>query len=408
MSIFSRAYNRLMKRDLSTDLLTWMGLPYGFGSTSLSKMQAMQLSAVYRCVDVLGDALATPTIELQQRKGGEGWISNPDDPLHHLWNLEPNPTMSAYTMRKLANSKVYLEGNAYIRIYRDYMGYPIQLRLVLDQVKIVQDDTGILYYFIQSDPIQIVEQSDIIHLKNYSYDGLIGVSTLTHASNTLTTYDASERHAKGWFYGGGTGAAIVKVAGRLNKKQAMELKEDFIQAMSPADGSPNSVVVLDANKEVQQFPAIPPRDAQLLETREFEMTDICRFFGVDPTKIFHTKDSKYNTVESMQLAFLTDTISPRFNQHETEFNRKLFLPSLRSTLRVRYDAEDLLRTDLDSKANYRMKMFQVGGYTVDDNRQATNKPKFNTPESSTAWVQVNMQPLNNLKDNGTGTKKFDE
>lgn len=403
MSLVKRMYSAFTKRDLTTDLLIFMGLPHGFGATSLSKLQAMQLSAVYRCVDILSDALASIPREVQHRVGVKGWTPNLDDPLHWLLNLEPNPTMSAHVMWKLTMTKILLEGNAYIQIIRDFMGNPVRLILILDFVKILKDDTGILYYVIQSANPVILEQSDVIHLKNFSYDGLIGVSTLTHASNTLTTYDASEKHARGYFYGGGTGSMVVQVDGRLEEINAKEIKEQFMAAQDPVEGNPNSVVVLGRGMKAEQFPAIPPRDAQMLESRQFQVVDICRFFGVDPVKVYETKDSKYNTVESMQLAFLTDTISPHMNSQENELNRKLFLPSQRSTLRCRFDEEQLLRADLDSRANYRMKQFQIGAFTVDDNREAVGKPPFETPESQTSWVQVNMQPINKLSDGNNGT-----
>lgn len=402
MSLLTRMYSAVSKRDLTQDLLLFMGLPHGFGSTSLSRMQAMQLSAVYRCVDVLSDAMATPTIEVQERVGPKGWMPDPDQPLWQLLNLEPNPSMSAHTMRKLMMSKVLLDGNAYVEIIRDAMGNPWRLQLILDYVKILRDPSGILYYVIQSSQPRILEQSDVIHLLNFTYDGLIGVSTLTHASNTLTTYDAHEKYAKGFFYGGGTGSVVVKVATRIDGMKAAEIKQQFMDAQSPTDGAPGSVVVHGSDMELQQFPSIPPRDAQMLESRQFEVVDICRFFGVDPVKVYETKDSKYNTVESMQLAYLTDTISPHMHRQETELNRKLFLPSQRSILRCRFDEEELLRADLNSRSNYRMKQFQIGAFTVDDNREAVGKPPFETELSQSAWVQVNMKAINKPQDEGNG------
>lgn len=405
MSLYSRLRNAITgTRDLTTDLLVWMGLPYGFGSTSLSKMQAMQLSAVYCCVDLLSDAMAVIPREVQTRIGQKGWTMDPDDLLNNTLNLEPNPIMSAPIMWKLAMAKVLLEGNAYIEIIRDFSGYPAYLRIILDNVRIIQDASGILYYMIQSTSPRILEQSDVIHLMNFSYDGLQGISTLTHASNSLTTYDASEKHAKGYFFGGGTGSVIINVEGRLDGGEAEKIKAQFIAAQDASDGHPNSAVVLPRGMSAQQFPAIPPRDAQFLESRQFQAVDICRFFRVDPVKIYETKDSKYNTVESMQLAFLTDTLSPLMAKQEAELNRKLFVPSLRTTRRVRFDEESLLRADLDSRANYRLKQFQVGTYTIDDNREAAGKTPFNSEMSQTAWVQVNMQPINKLENGKDGSQ----
>jgi len=109
----------------------------------------------------------------------------------------------------------------------------------------------------------------------------------------------------------------------------------------------------------------------------------------------------------MQLAWLTDTVAPYFSRIEAELNRKLFLPSQRRSLRIRYDVEDLLRADMNSLSNYRMKMFQVGGYTVNENRERVGTPKFDDPMADVPFVQVNMQPVNtkNTKLNEKGNKR---
>ena len=389
-------------RDLTQDLLIMMGLPYGFGSSSLSKMQAMQLSAVYRCVEVKSDALAYPTRQVQV-KTDRGWTSDPELPLWNLLNLEPNPTMTSDLLFKMLIIKTELEGNGYVEIIRGPKFQVERLELIRDYVKILMDDAGILYYVIQSKNPRIIEQSNIIHIKNFTYDGIIGVSTLTHANNTLTASNAVERHAVGFFAGGANMGTVIKVEGRLDEGEAKRIKAEFAAAFNTTDGSPNSAAVIPGSMDIIPI-SVSPKESQMLETRQFNIVEICRFFGVDPTKVFETKDSKYNTVESMQLAWLTDTVAPYFSRIEAELNRKLFLPSQRRSLRIRYDVEDLLRADMNSLSNYRMKMFQVGGYTVNENRERVGTPKFDDPMADVPFVQVNMQPIN-TKSNGKGSKK---
>ena len=392
-------FNRF--RDLTTDLLTFMGLPYGFGSSSLSKMAAMQLSTVYRCVEVKSNAVALPTIQVQDYING-GWVNNPDDPLWNILNLEPSPIHSKYWLMKMLMVKKELEGNGYARIYRSPSGDPIGLRLILDHVKILIDAAGILYYYVQAKKPYVLEQSDVIHIMNFSYDGLIGVSTLTHANNTLSLSDASERHARGFFEGGGNASMIIKVDGRLNSTEAAQIKADISAALeaTTGDGAPNSAVVMDSRMSAEPWPSISPRDAQILDSRRFNIPELCRFFGVSPVKAFETRDSKYNTVESMQLAFLTDTMGPELAMIENEFNRKLFGPIRRRSRRVLFEVSDLLKADLDSTSNYRRKMTEIGGFTADDNREFCGKPKFNSGMSNVPMMPVNIQPVNS-KNYGT-------
>ncbi len=389
-------------RDLTQDLLIMMGLPYGFGSASLSKMQAMQLSAVYRCVEVKSDALAYPTRQVQV-KTDRGWTSDPELPLWDLLNLEPNPTMTSDLLFKMLIIKTELEGNGYIEIIRGPAFQPERLELIRDYVKILLDDSGIIYYVVQSKNPRIIEQSNMIHIKNFSYDGIIGISTLTHANNTLNAANSVEKHALGFFSGGANMGLILKVQGLLDKPEADRIKAEFSTSFNPTDGSPNSLAIMPSGMEITPV-GVSPLDSQMLETRQFNVVEICRFFGVDPTKVFETKESKYNTVESMQLAWLTDTVAPYFSRIEAELNRKLFRPSERKSLRVRYDVEDLLRVDVASLANYRLKMFQCGGYTVNENRERVGTPKFDDPLADTPFVQVNMKPINTKLNEKGNTK----
>ena len=103
----------------------------------------------------------------------------------------------------------------------------------------------------------------------------------------------------------------------LTGKQKVDLKTSWQTAFSPTTGTPNGVAVLEGNMDFQPI-TVNPADAQLLETRQFNVIDICRFFGVSPVKAFDLSKSSYSTVEATQLAFLTDTLSPLLEKIELE------------------------------------------------------------------------------------------
>ena len=144
------------------------------------------------------------------------------------------------------------------------------------------------------------------------------------------------------------------------------------------------------------FPAyIGPVDAQLLETRQFNVIDICRFFGVSPVKAFDLTNSSYSTVEATQLAFLTDTLAPLLEKIELEFERKLYKPSERRNIEVKFDTSALLRADKTSLAEYYNKLFQIGAVTVNEIRKALDLPAIDNGDKS--FVQVGTyRHLNNV------------
>src|SRR3712207_6380754 len=179
--------------------------------------------------------------------------------------------------------------------------------------------------------------------------GVTGVQTcalpisLSYAKKTLQIASDSEGNAAGFFKGGGNLAGILKANAPLTTEKKKTLKNSWNQAFS-TNGNPNVVAILDADLSFQSI-SVNPSDAQLLESRQYNVVDICRFFGVSPVKAFDLSKSSYNTIEQMQLAFLTDTLQPLLEKFEEEFERKLYKPSERESIDVRFDTAALLRAD---------------------------------------------------------------
>ena len=365
-----------------------------------STNKAMLLSTVYRCVDVISDALAQLPLEPYYiNKDGykEKFIKHPS---YYLLNKEPNKKMSRFTFIKTLVVSVLLKGNGYAYIERDDKGDAIALHYIQpDYVTIQETKDGIKYSVVGIKGL--VESCNMIHILNFSYDGITGISTLTHARWTLGLATDSESHASGFFKGGANLAGILKVQSSLTSKQKNDLKTSWQTAFSPATGTPNGVAVLEGNMDFQPI-TVNPSDAQLLETRQFNVIDICRFFGVSPVKAFDLSKSSYSTVEATQLAFLTDTVAPLLEKFELEFERKLYKPSERNRKPGAWNKQEILRADKTSLASYYNTLFQIGAVSINEIRKILDLPSVENGDNH--FVQVNIQTIENAiktKDEGT-------
>ena len=136
---------------------------------------------------------------------------------------------------------------------------------------------------------------------------------------------------------------------------------------------------------------VNPSDAQLLETRQYSVFDICRFFGVSPQKAYDMSTQSYSSIEASQLAFLTDTLQPMLEKIELEFERKLFLPSEKFKYDVSFDTSVMLRTDKNAQAEYYTKMYNLGVLTTNDiRRQLDYEPVENGDQP---FIQSNLVPI---------------
>lgn len=392
-SIFKRITNvfKPERRNVYYGPTNMLGLPYGNLSNPISTSLAMQLSVVYRCVDVISDAIATQNWEVLNYVG-DGWDKDETGVLAHLLNYNPSPTMSRFTLMKTLISKVLLEGNGYLIINRPYdMGDPRSFELVTDTVKVFKRADGTLYYEIGvPDKIRTVDGTDMIHLLNYSYDGVIGVSTLTHAANSTSLSYASEQSAKGFFTSGANMSGILQSETKLTKEKAQDIKTSWAEAFNVSSGSPGGIAVMEGGLTFIPV-TVNPKDAQMLETRKYNVIDICRFFGVHPSKVFDDNNLTYSNIESFQLGFITDTVAPWDSKIEAEFNRKVLRPGKQVKTKLNLSIAELYRANLDTKANYVSKMFMMGGYKVNEVRKEAGNPPVKGGDK--AYIPMNMIPV---------------
>lgn len=360
-------------------------------ATNYTTEKSMLLSTVYRCVEVISDSVAQLPLE-PYRIDSQGYkIKFTSHPTYKLLNKEPNPRMTRFDFIKVMIVSTLLKGNGYAFIERDDKGNAQGLHFIpAELVTIIRPKSlkESVSYSIAG--LGAVESCNMIHIKNFSYDGIEGVSTLRHARNTLGLSTDAEAHAAGFFKGGANLAGILKSQTNLTSQQKNDLKRSWQMAFSPATGTPNGVAVLEGNLSFEPI-TVNPTDAQLLETRQFNVVDICRFFGVSPVKAFDLSKSSYSTVEATNLSFLTETLSPLLEKIEEEFERKLYKPSEKDSIDVRFDTATLLRADKQSLANYYQTLFNIGVVSPNDIRKQLDLPAMEGGDNT--FVQVNIQTL---------------
>ena len=136
----------------------------------------------------------------------------------------------------------------------------------------------------------------MIHLIKNSDNGIDGKSVIAFANRTLSIAQQTENTAKNYFDNGGSLAGVLKVQGQISEKQREQIKAAWNQTYSTGN---NGVAILPGNMDYQAI-QLNPSDAQLIETRQFNVQDIARFFGINPVMLGDNSGSSYNTIEAIQ------------------------------------------------------------------------------------------------------------
>ena len=365
------------------------GLIFGTINTSSG---ATNLSAYYRGVDIISDNIAILPLKAMFRDGE----SNDAHPLNLILD-------NHYLLVKMLIESVINRGNGFCYIYRNPDGSVRGLRyLNPTDVSINYDKNRPekLSYNCSLISAKPIEPCNMIHLKRKTVDGVNGVSIVSYASRTLGIAHATENAAKDFFSSGCNLSGVLTVQGNLSDAQRTQIRESWHSAYC---GGSAGIAILPGNMQYQAI-QLSSEDAQLLQSRVFNVAEIARYLGISPVLLGDlTGASSYKSIEQIQQQFLLHTLQPYVVMIEEEFTEKLLKPSERGSMRINLDEKALLRTDKVSQANYYSTLIKSGILSVNEARKEMGyMPIENGDKHIIPFTDVNQNTIegNEGKDKG--------
>lgn len=363
------------------DLYTGTGLNF---YSNLINNTALQLSAVYRAVEIISDAVAVLPIHIKQTNGKHSDMI--DHPLNDVFKQH-------YNLIKMLIESVMLRGNGFAYINRDNTGTVKSLvYLKPSEVTINYNEAnGDLSYSCPRVSKARIEPINMIHLVKNSTDGIHGISILSYANRTLNVANASENSAKTFFENGCNLNGLIRAEGQLSKQQREQIKRDWAASQQ---GNGSGIAVMQGNLHYEPI-QVSAGDAQLLESRQFNVTDIARFFGISPVLLGDLSKSSYSTIEATQIDFLLHTLQPYIVMLEDELNRKLLKPS-EMNLSINLDEQFMLKGDKAAQASYYSTLLTIGVLCINEVREQLGySPIEGGDEHNILYVDTSKTNINN-------------
>lgn len=365
--------------------------PLLFG-TFRQEYSAMNLSTVFRCVDLISDSIAGLPIRIIKDNGDcKNELSN--HPLNIVFSAGLANNLTVYHFMKLLIQSVLLKGNGYALIERASDGTVTGLKfLESGDVQIHYDKQRLnsLYYTCTLIQNKKIEPCNMIHLRKYSNDGVNGVSILSYAGRSIKISQAGENQAKRFYSSGCNLSGVLSVQANLNEDQRKGIHESWNKSMTEGG---DGLAVLQGNMSYQPI-TISPEDAQLLGSRLFQVDELCRFFGVNPVLIGELSHSSYGSLESAQQEFLLHCLLPYINMVEQEFTKKLFKPS-EYGLKINLDETAILRTDKTALATYYKTLLDTGILCVNEVRKELGYNEIEGGDKHIiAYTDINQNTIN--------------
>ena len=382
MGLFSRGRDSPEKRSNQTDkmqqFIRGVDVDFVTGNSNsgmqVDELRAMQTSAVYACVKILSETVASLPLHLYRKGKEDKKELATEHPLYSCLYDSPNEEMTSFEFRETMMTSLLLYGNAYARIIRK-QGHVTELWYLKPQYMYVERDsqTGKIKYTYSDDITNktiVYKPNQIFHLKGLSLDSVKGISPIAQAREAVGLALATEEYGAKFFGNGARPGGVLEHPGIL--KDPEKLRESWNQVYQGTRNS-HKIAVLEEGMKYHSI-GISPEDAQFLETRHYQLNEICRIFRVPPHLVGDLEHATFSNIEHQSIEFVQHTVTPWLVRWEQEIKMRLLSEEEKTLYFPKFNVDGLLRGDYKSRMEGYAVGRQNGWLSINDIRQLEDMP----------------------------------
>jgi HK97 family phage portal protein len=367
---------------------------------------ALALATVWSCVWLIADTISTLPFILNRKGPGNVTFGEPalDVPLYTVLHDQPNQNMSSCSFWKVMIASELLWGNGYARKTLNSQNqvinidpirpeYVVPYRLEIPNTNPKQYEIRYKYY----SPLETQDfpANQIFHWRDRTMDGLVGLSRIEYARNSLGISKAADEATSQAFKNGMRTGGFIQSEKYLKKEQRDMLRDD-LKKFTISGPESGGLMVLEGGLDFKSI-TMNPQDVQLLASRQFSVEDVCRWFSVPPVLVGHAAAGVTawgSGIEQLLLGWLSLSLRPYVRGLEQECGRSLIATPQKSSLYLTIDTDDLLGADSAARSALWSTLSQNGIMTRNEIRAKEDLAPM--PGGDILTVQSNLVPLEKL------------
>lgn len=375
------------------DALTGNGLFRSVSGPSVTEENALKYGVVWAAVNAISGDIGGMPFKLYQRLPNGGREEVRSHPVWNILQVQANEQVSAGSFRESQQAQLLLGGNNYSEIEFDNAGRAVGLwPLPPKRVRIERNNAGEVVYVVTldgpSEPV-VLSADRVLHIAGLG-DGLTGFSVIRFAREAIGLGLSMEEYSARFMSNNSTPGGILSTENTLNDVAAKKLKQRWEAAQGGLENS-HRVAVLEEGLKWQQM-GLSAEDAQLIESREFQVRDVVRYFRIPPHKVGDLGDATFGNISEQSVEYVGDTLMPWTNRWERNVMIKLLTQKERDAgLFVKFSFQSLLRADVELRGAFYTTQFNTASITPNEIRALEERNPIEGGD--TAFVQLNMVPL---------------
>ncbi|MCV2877600.1 phage portal protein [Sedimentimonas flavescens] len=374
----------------------------GFSSVAgktVSPESALTISTAWSCVRKTSQVVSTLPLKLYEKTSDDSRVAIDHD-ICEIVCSTPNSVQTNVEFWEGMIAHLTMRGNAVAE--RKFIGKSlVGLRPLPNLTPFLDADGHIAYEFYDRGKKLRLPADKVFHLRSFDPGSGIGLSAIKYGANSLGSALAADETAGSVF------SNAMMLSGLLTSDQTLTPEQRAtLQVLLEAYVSSKKAgktLVLEAGLKFETI-QMNPEDAQLLETRQFQVEDVCRWFGVPPIVVGHASQGQTmwgSGVEQIMLSWLTLGVNPLLTLVEARMNRDLIPIEKRGKWYFEFNREAMLQMDSKAKGEFMAKMGNSGTMTANERRAKLNLPRHPDPAADALLAQTALAPLEDLgKDKG--------
>jgi HK97 family phage portal protein len=376
----------------SIKMFELFGDPRTASGAVVNDKTAMRVSAVYACVSLIAGSIAQLPLPIYER--GPDGRARVDHPYWWILNEEFGSCWPATAAWEFLVTQVLLRGDGIAYIVRNRSGsiqsmipWPKDRVSIAEQPRASSREPRRLQYTFHDDlGYFTVDQDDVLHLPGFGFNGVHSMSVIQWgARNGIGIALQGDEHAGKFFSEGGKPEVAVTTDGKMSPDQQADFRTAWVAKYGGIQGNRRIPLILTEGLKVEEL-TMSAVDQQLLESRQWQVIDISRGFGVPPHMIGEiTKSTSFGSgIEHMYIGFVRNTLGSHLKRFKDEINRKLFGSS---RYFVEHNVDGFMAGDSKAQAAYFGRALggpgAQGWMTVNEVRRLKNLPPV--PDGDTLY-----------------------
>ena len=352
---------------------------------------AVQSTVVLACARVLAESIASLPLHVYRRTADRsGKVIAREHPLYRRLHTAPNSWQTSFEWREQQVFWLALWGNSYNEIRPGASGAVDELwPLHPSRMKVERVENGRLRYRFRDEKGTevIYSQDQIMHIRWMSDDGINGMLPVELARDAIGLARACEIHGARYFGNGARPGVVLVTPNEMKSETAAQLRDNWERMHRGADRS-SRTAVLTGGLDAKELTGASNQESQFLETRRFQIEEICRIFRVPPHLVGDLTRSSFSNIEQQSIDFVQHSLLPWLRRFEAAFERDLITDE---ALFAEFDTRGFLRGDATMRAAYYQTLYNLGVASINEIRGWESLDPVDGGDER--FVQLNMQTL---------------